>query len=83
MMKVPTFGVYENSEKPCNACEKSDKPYSEYENFENCAGTRSEVVKTDPELADIRQSDVSAYANLAFHCESGKNSFPCENQTIS
>lgn len=82
-LEVPSFVVRENSEKPYNAYEKSDKPYSEYENFENGAGTRSEVVKTEPELADIQQSDVSAYANLTFHCESGKRPFPCENQTSS
>lgn len=82
-LEVPSCVVCENSEKPYNAYEKSDKPYSEYETFENCAGTRHEVVKTESELADIQQSDVSAYANLAFHCETGKHPFPSENQTSS
>lgn len=82
-LEVPSFVVCENSEKPYNAYEKSDKTSSAYENIENCAGTRSEVVKTEPELSDIQQSDVSAYANLAFHCESGKHPFPCENQISS
>jgi hypothetical protein len=63
--------------------EKSNKPYSAYENIENCAGTRSEVVKTESELADIQQSNISAYANLAFCCESGKHSFSSEKQTNS
>jgi hypothetical protein len=82
-LETPPLGVCENSEKPYNACEKSNKPYSAYENVESCAGTRSEVVKTESELPDIQQSDVSAYANLAFYCESGKHSFPSENQSSS
>jgi hypothetical protein len=78
--EVPSSVVCENSEKPYNAYEKNDKPYCAYE---NCVGTRSEVVKTEPELADTQQSDVSAYENLAFHRESHKRPFPRENQISS
>jgi hypothetical protein len=82
-LEAPSFGVYENSKTPQNGYEKSNKPYIAYENVEICVGTGSGVLKTESELVDIRQSDGSAYANLAFYCESGRHSFPNENQIYS
>lgn len=82
-LKPPSFGVCENNEKPYNAYENNEKPYNAYENFGSCAGGGGITVKTEPELADNRQLDVTAYANLAFRCESGNNSFPSEIRTIS
>jgi hypothetical protein len=40
-------------------------------------------MRTEPEHVDNRQSDVSAYENLAFQCERGKNAFPPESQKIT
>jgi hypothetical protein len=65
------------------ACENNEKPYNAYENFDNCAGAGGVVARTEPELVDNRQSDVSAYQNLAFQCERGNNTFPPESQKIT
>jgi len=80
-LQLPSFGIYENSEKPYNAYENNEEPYNAYENFGNCAEAGSVVVKTEPQSVVSRESDVSAYENLAFQCESGNNTFPPKNRT--
>jgi hypothetical protein len=82
-LKVPPFGVYENSEKHYNAYENNDRPNNAYGDFENCSQPGSVIVETEPEPVHNRQSDARAYENLAFHRESGKKLFLCQNQASS
>jgi hypothetical protein len=82
-LKVPPFGVYENSEKHFNAYENNDKPNSAYDNFENLSWPGSVVVKTEPEPVHNTQSDTRSYQNLAFHHENVRKTFLCQNQTNS
>lgn len=81
-LKVPPFGVYENSEIHYNAYENSDKPSSACDNFENCC-PGSAVVRVEPEPVHNMQSDARAYDNLAFHRENGRTAFLCQSQTNS
>lgn len=82
-LKVPPFGVYENSENHYNAYENNDKPSSACDSFENCCCPGSVVVRAEPEPLHNRQSDARAYDNLAFHRENGRTAFLCQSQTNS
>jgi len=82
-LKVPPFGVYENSENHYNAYENNDKPSCACDSFENCCCPGSAVVGVEPAPFHNRQSVARAYDNLAFHRENGRTAFLCQSQTNS
>jgi hypothetical protein len=82
-LKVPPFGVYENSENHYNAYENNDKPSSACDSFESCCCPGSVVVIPEPEPLHNRQSDARAYDNLVFHRENGRTAFLCQSPTKS
>lgn len=79
----PSFGACESNNKPYNGYNNNEKPSNAYESVNSSAGAGGVVVRTEPDLVDNKQTEVSAYENIAFQFERGKNASPPKNQKIT